>query len=91
MAKKIVNIQLNISNITEINTIDEILEAEVGIISDWKIPKKEALGPTEHINKPRPLYNYDDTNYKKIKKNTWEQEIWNPKLYITNLIKKYHY
>ena len=89
MKKKIVHVSFNVSNITDINTSNETLEAEVNIISLWLIPEKETI---ELIlgNQPRPLYMCDDTNYKKIKKHTWENEIWNPKLYITNLVKKYH-
>ena len=41
----------------------------------------------EQSSTPRPLYNCDETNYKKIKNDVWTQDIWNPKIFIQNQIK----
>jgi hypothetical protein len=99
MTKKQVFIRTNILNISKISTLEETIDAHIELVSKWKIPKKEqynvkkcdnlSIGSwdSDHSSSPRPLYNYDETNYKKIKKHVWAEDIWNPKLFIQNLIK----
>jgi len=91
--KRETHVKFKILNITNIDTHKETLDTEVIIISKWKIPDKEMLpGYTDNnniIHNPRQLYGINEYNYKRIPLETWKTKIWNPKLYLTNVLKVY--
>ena len=78
MRKKQIFIKTNILNISKISTLEETVDAHIEIVSKWKIPKKELYDVKnndnvsncnwvkDHSSTHRPLYNCDETNYKKI-------------------------
>ena len=79
--QRVVNVGVKLFRIIGIDTNQQSIDADIQVESWWKIPNKERM-------EGRILNKINDKNYKKLDKNVLSHQVWNPKIRLTNLIKK---
>ena len=80
--QRVANVGVKLFRIIGINTNQQTVDADIQVESKWRIPYKEQRCG-------RILNNVTDKNYKKLDKNVLSHQVWNPRIGLSNLIKKF--